>query len=355
MYSRGATVLEKTNLEGLYELIWIPLESAIGNINTIYYSPTGIMHRISFDAIPVKEDQRLSDYYQLIRLGSSRSLAQSVTKSSSIGKEVLLFGGINYDQKSDSLIEARSMSESKDFADTPEGDINRAEIFQANKWSYLKGTKKEVRDIADLLKANAFSVNIKTGSMATEESFNKLSIDGLSPRILHIATHGFFYPEPNINTSTNKFRNEEIAFKTSQHPLIRTGLLLAGANEVWSSDKSDCPPGEDGVLTAYEISQMDLTNTELVVLSACETGLGDILGNEGVYGLQRALKIAGAKKLIMSLWKVPDQETAKLMTSFYTYWLQEKLGIRESLSKAQKDFRDNGYDPYYWAGFILLE
>ena len=155
--------------------------------------------------------------------------------------------------------------------------------------------------------------------------------------------------------NTNEISNKEIAFKTSEHPLIRSGLLLAGANQAWSSNREQQSADEDGVITAYEISQMNLTNTELVVLSACETGLGDIKGNEGVYGLQRALKIAGAQNLIISLWKVPDRETAKLMTSFYTYWLQEQLSIREALSKAQKDFRDNGYDPYYWAGFILLE
>ncbi len=100
---------------------------------------------------------------------------------------------------------------------------------------------------------------------------------------------------------------------------------------------------------------MDLSNTELVVLSACETGLGDIEGNEGVYGLQRAFKIAGVNNLIMSLWQVPDVATAALMTSFYRHWLEDKMIIRDALHTAQKEMRDEGWDVYDWAGFVLVE
>ena len=111
---------------------------------------------------------------------------------------------------------------------------------------------------------------------------------------------------------------------------------------------------EDGILTAYEISQMNLSNTELVVLSACETGLGQIAGSEGVYGLQRAFKIAGAKYLIMSLWQVPDKQTSLLMTTFYKKWLENKMPIPNAFQAAQKQLRDLGFDPFQWAGFVLL-
>ncbi|MBL7808071.1 MAG: CHAT domain-containing protein [Saprospiraceae bacterium] len=137
--------------------------------------------------------------------------------------------------------------------------------------------------------------------------------------------------------------------------MIRSGLILAGAQEAWSSGK---PPlnREDGILTAYEISQMNLSNTELVVLSACETGLGDIQGNEGVYGLQRAFKIAGAKYLIMSLWKVSDQSSREMMTEFYQCWLGEGLAIPEAFRKAQGNMKRKYPDaPYHWAGFVLVE
>jgi CHAT domain-containing protein len=144
--------------------------------------------------------------------------------------------------------------------------------------------------------------------------------------------------------------------------MLRSGLIMSGGNASWQG-KQTLEGKEDGILTAYEISQMNLSNTELVVLSACETGLGDIQGNEGVYGLQRAFKIAGAKYLIMSLWQVPDKQTSLLMTTFYKKWLEaegpdgvgKKMTIPEAFHAAQKQMRDNGLDPYNWAGFVLVE
>ena len=136
--------------------------------------------------------------------------------------------------------------------------------------------------------------------------------------------------------------------------MIRSGLILAGANPSWQGVE---PPAgkEDGILTAYEISQMNLSSTELVVLSACETGLGDVEGNEGVYGLQRAFKIAGAKYLMMSLWQVPDEETSEFMTTFYREWLGGKT-IRQAFRQTQQAMRENyPREPFLWAGFVLVE
>jgi CHAT domain-containing protein len=136
--------------------------------------------------------------------------------------------------------------------------------------------------------------------------------------------------------------------------MIRSGLIMAGAKQAWLTGKH--PEGqEDGILTAYEISQMNLSNTELVVLSACETGLGQVSGNEGVYGLQRAFKIAGAKYLIMSLWKVDDQSTRAFMTEFYKQWLQGKQSIPQAFRAAQQSMRAKNSSPYDWAGFVLIE
>lgn len=137
--------------------------------------------------------------------------------------------------------------------------------------------------------------------------------------------------------------------------MIRSGLILAGANYAWKHGRPYKEGMEDGILTAYEISQMNLSNTELVVLSACETGLGDLQGNEGVFGLQRAFKIAGVKYLIMSLWSVPDKQTAQFMISFYKNWIEKKLSIPDAFRTTQKQMRSQGLDPYHWAGFILVE
>ena len=129
-------------------------------------------------------------------------------------------------------------------------------------------------------------------------------------------------------------------------------MILAGGNAVWRGE--EIPDKiEDGILTAYEVSGLDLFNTKLVTLSACETGLGDIQGTEGVYGLQRSFKMAGVDYVIMSLWQVPDKETQEFMELFYTNWTGEK-DIGEAFRSTQRIMR-NKYEPYYWAGFVLME
>ena len=132
---------------------------------------------------------------------------------------------------------------------------------------------------------------------------------------------------------------------------LKSGLFLSGAQNTINDDNVDFE--NNGIFTALEAKNLNLKNTELVVLSACETALGDIKGNEGVFGLQRAFKLAGVKNMLLSLWKVPDAETAELMKYFYTYYLQGKTA-RESFASAQKDMRKK-YKPYYWAAFVLIE
>jgi len=203
------------------------------------------------------------------------------------------------------------------------------------------------------MQVTTMQTRLKKGHEATEESFKNIGTNNsASPRILHIATHGYFFNDPKLNSGS--LSNSETVFKISDHPMLRSGLILAGGNLAWQG-KQTLEGREDGILTAYEISQMNLSNTELVVLSACETGLGDIQGNEGVYGLQRAFKIAGAKYLIMSLWQVPDKQTSLLMTTFYKKWLEDKMTIPDAFHAAQKQLRDGGLEPYYWAGFVLVE
>jgi CHAT domain-containing protein len=169
-----------------------------------------------------------------------------------------------------------------------------------------------------------------------------------SPRVLHIATHGFFFPDPNS-------KSDGPSFTIADDPMIRSGLILAGAEHGWKTGKPLRPDMEDGVLTAYEISRMNLRNTELVVLSACKTGLGDIQGNEGVYGLQRAFKIAGARYLLMSLWEAPDKPTQEFMEAFYAEWLDKSRPIPDAYRAAQAQMQGRYENPYFWAGFVLVE
>jgi CHAT domain-containing protein len=135
--------------------------------------------------------------------------------------------------------------------------------------------------------------------------------------------------------------------------LLRSGLAFAGANSAWRGD-SIPNNWEDGILTSQEISQLNLTHTDLVVLSACETALGDIKGSEGVFGLQRAFKMAGVQTLIMSLWKVPDTQTSQLMQCFYKYWLGG-MTKHDAFKKSQNEIRKANPNPYYWAAFVMVD
>ena len=178
---------------------------------------------------------------------------------------------------------------------------------------------------------------------ATESQIKKLD----NPRVFHIATHGFFMPEIEDTGEEKLLQNA-----AAKNPLLRTGLMLVGAGDILN--KTDFNYNiDDGILTAYEAMNLNLDQTELVVLSACETGLGDLEVGEGVYGLQRAFLVAGARNLIMSMFKVDDDATQQLMVTFYRRWL-ETGEMRASFIQAKKEVRNKYKDPIYWGAFIMI-
>ncbi len=373
VYTRGVKPLKGSNSNGLFELLWQPLDSLLLDVKTVYYSPSGLLHRINFDGIPIpvgakSNNEILADRFRLVRLGSTRSLVvPDFTKTNSTN-DAALFGGIQYEIDITALAKDTTV---QDFLAIHAGELSftyadRSVPQRSENWNYLPGTAQEITKIQALLRKAAFSPRIFSGEAATEEVFKTIgNSQGVtsshpltgSPRILHLATHGFFFPDPQSEApSPGRGLGEvEPVFKISDHPMIRSGLILAGGNHAWQTGKPLRPGMEDGIITAYEISQMNLSNTELVVLSACETGLGDIHGNEGVYGLQRAFKIAGAKYLIMSLWQVPDRETSVFMETFYRHWIEGKITIPDAFRRTQQEMRERFINPYQWAGFVLVE
>ncbi|MEK7253398.1 MAG: CHAT domain-containing tetratricopeptide repeat protein [Bacteroidota bacterium] len=344
--------------DSLFDWVWKPVAPFLDGVKTVYFSPDGLLHRLSFSAIPVG-NSTLGDQFQMIRLVSTRQLAfPSASNAASPQKTAVVFGGINYDLASTSLVKSKSNRkelETKGLRRSlrnfdPEGD----------EWKYLTGSEQESKTVSHQFRADGWQVKVFEGAEASEDVFKQLGEQPPSPSALHIATHGYFFPEPKTDSkhldSEGMISTENqagIAFRVNDHPMIRSGLVLAGANHAWKG-KPLPPEAEDGILTAYEISQMNLSNTELVVLSACETGLGDIVNNEGVHGLQRAFKIAGAKYLVMSLWKVPDYASMELMSEFYNYLLKEKMSVPAAFRAAQQAMRTK-YDPFFWAGFVLME
>ena len=350
--------LSKEFSKSLYELIWKPLEPYLKGVNKIYFSPSGLLHRINQNAIAINDQSLLSDNYDLVQLTSTRQLVTNESNAKSKILNASIYGGINFEMDSTSWMATHHETDTNGFALRSELSFSYTDsTLRGGSWKYLSGSEREVNDINKIINKAGIKSNLFKGNEATEEAFKKLGDYKVeSPQIIHISTHGYFFPDPKVSRQPSAITfQEEPVFKISEHPMLRSGLIMAGANHAWKTGKPITPEAEDGILTAYEISQLNLRNTELVVLSACETGLGDIQGNEGVYGLQRAFKIAGAKNLIMSLWQVPDQQTSELMTAFYKYWLIKKKSIRESLKLAQNDLRKKGLESFYWAGFVLVE
>lgn len=324
----------------LYNLIWKPLEKQLKGVKTIDYSPSGLLHKISFATLGFANNTYLCNMYQLNLQSSTSKVAKPENLSFEKGAKITVYGNIIYD--------------------TP---LSATDTTALVSWPYLEGTKVETEKIAQIIDKSDFQYDYVSGIKATEEQF-KLSAP--KSNIIHIATHGFFFPDPDVFTSEEKedeknratsiFRGGNNAigisnFVVNKNPLMRSGLVFAGANDVWIKDEGN--EIEDGVVTAQEVTNMDLRKTSMAVLSACETGLGDIKETEGVYGLQRSLKMAGVKYIIMSLWQVPDAETVEFMEKLYSKFVITK-NIRQSFKDAQKDMSQK-YDPFYWAAFVLLE
>lgn len=347
----------RTDVAGL---VWKPLENELKGVKNIYFSPSGELHRIGIEYLPISKTENICDVYTLHRLSSTRQLA--IVQDEIKGNNAILYGGINYDDKS-KTISADSASENK----TP---YRTASIYRTivdsltlrNSYDYLEGTKKEVDLIVDDMKKHRVPYNYYNGTYGTEESFKKL--DGTKPKVMHIATHGFYLTEEEAEKT--RFARPELdllsdggnnASRQIEHkPMTRSGLLFSGCNHAIHHEQ--IPDGEeDGILTAQEISTLDLRGLDLVVLSACQTGLGDIISGEGVFGLQRGFKKAGAKTIIMSLWNVNDESTMKMMTSFYHYYL-EGMSKESAFHAAQEELRKDcspQQERPDWAAFIMLD
>lgn len=332
----------------LYHLVWQPLEPYLKGVKKVSYSPAGKLYNIAFHALAADSTSILMDRYQLYQYTSTRQLL--FRDSASTNKKpagICLFGDAVFSMDSIQLAGRKKGMQPKENLSTHLYTPGNAEM-NTGAWPRLSGTGEEVKNIKKLFDMNRIPSRSYTGPAASEENLKYMS--DRSPQVLFIATHGFFLPEKNNkNILAMPGRN---AFVSAVNPLLRTGLILSGGNYAWSG-KTAIEGTEDGIVTAYEISQLNLNNTELVVLSACETGLGDVKGTEGVFGLQRAFKIAGVKKMIVSLWKVPDKETSELMTGFYSYWLKGNT-IDAAFALSQAAMRKK-YSPYYWAAFVLVE
>ena len=326
-------------------LVWDPLLPELEGIKNIYFSPSGALYNIGIEYLPGMED------YNIYRLTSTRELVTE--KEIMKGNRSVLYGGLDYYAELDTLSRSRrKVTIDETFVE--HADVRSLKLRGGKE--YLQHTKEEVEDIADEFHKANWTCLLDTLSMGTEDSFKLLS--GKKVNTLHIATHGFYYTKEEVDDKGYQFMLLDNQRASAEDmALTRTGLLLSGANHILEGE--ELPDNvEDGILTAKEIADVDFRGLDLVVLSACQTGLGDISQGEGVFGLQRGFKKAGANSILMSLWEVDDKATQILMTQFYKNWLSGQ-GKRQALLSAQKFLRETEggkyNEPKYWAAFILLD
>ena len=347
----------------LFNLIWQPLENEVSDMKNVYFSPSGFIYNTGIEYLPNDDGENFNAFHNVCRLSSTKELVLSSREKL---KKAVLFGGVNYDTKISQLA-----TQSKDFdytsttrsIDLDSLDIRSSEV--SGGVAYLPGTMEEVEEVSNICEESNVSSLLYCGDDGSEISF--CNIGGSDADIVHVATHGFYYENKNIGHQTTldklykdanlHFTSDEVTIIDEDKMLTRSGLLMAGANNFLKRIK--IPQGiQDGILYADEISHVDFRNVKLLVLSACQSGLGDIAASEGVFGLQRGFKLAGVKSIIMSLWKVDDAATKILMTEMYKQ-LKNTASVREALTNAQLHLRtveDGKYDnPKFWAAFIILD
>lgn len=349
----------------LAELVWRPLAEKLQGVETVYFAPAGELYNIAIEYIPdwTDADREISERWTLHRLSSTRQLA--LIRDDHTGTDVAVYGGLQYDTDSTVLVtnSLQYAPAERDYSFVPVRTVVDSLHLRASVAGvqYLPGTKIEAENIGRTLQDARISTSLYTDTVGTEASFKSLS--GKRKRTMHIATHGFYWQESEVASAKMNMGLWQLGDERPRYvedkALTRSGLMLAGVNHTLLGGA--LPEGvDDGILTAKEIASLDLRGLDLVVLSACQTGLGEITG-DGVFGLQRGFKKAGANTLLMSLWKVDDTATQLLMTRFYAN-LTSGMSKHEALQDAQhclRTYERDGtrpYDkPHYWAAFILLD
>lgn len=350
------------NSPELYNLVWANLEKEIEDVENIYFSPVGAFYNTGIEYLPNDDGLNISMLKNIYRLSSTKEL---ISRQQNTINSFILYGGLNYDTSLSDLVKENPEYEKSIEANRV--DISSLNINESDRggFGFLAGTLGEVESISSIMNAAQKDVKTYSGNQGSEIAFKNMS--GVPMDVLHIATHGFYFSDKKSNNTRtvdeafldNNLRSHsaDITRFNEDKMLTRSGLILTGANNKLRG--VTIPTGmEDGILYADEISNIDLSSVNLLILSACQSGLGDIDSSEGVFGLQRGFKLAGVDSILMSLWKVNDAATEILMVEMYKN-LAAGQSKRDAFNNAQMSLRtvDGGrFDhPEFWAAFILLD
>lgn len=322
-----------------YEALWGAVAESLKGVKKVYLVPDGIYHSINVETLIDPSTQLyVGDTYRVSRVNSIASVVDSQFDRRMKVNHMALVGYPSYDFG----IQTAAV---QDIQPTAELRGDERFLGRDGKIAPLEGTLREVKTIKKMASKSKIETQLFTEEDATEEAVKEFR----SPDILHIATHGFFLETKNTRRLRNNVWAKQNIQSLRENPMLKSGLLLAGAE---MGVKGELESTNDGILTAYEASFMDLSNTKLAVLSACETGLGELSNGEGVYGLQRAFQKAGAQSVLMSLWTVSDEAAEKMMVYFYES-LFDGSSIEDAFFQAKKRVQLEFPNPYDWGAFVL--
>ena len=345
-YEEVVSMLYSENKFDLYAKIWKPIEKYLDEGDVIFYSCAGFLNSIAFNAILSRDGKRLMDCYDLRQVTSTSIIAKRESFSISQKKtnpSIKFYGAICYDD--DQIDDYNRASAENESIGTKENG-NRKKREADNTFPFLSYSYKEIINSKNIMEDNNIKVDgLLTDTIATEIEFRTLNAK--SPTILHISTHGYYFNDYGKDSKIAYFKN-----MSNHNAMTHSGLVLSNAIPAWYGEVpiSD----HDNIISSAELSGLDLANTELAVLSACQTGLG-LSTNDGVMGLQRGLKLAGVKSLCVSLWNVMDDSTSSLMQSFYSYLIKESWDYHKAFKDAIYHQRSITNSPYDWASFVLID
>ncbi len=329
----------KSKLEDMksYSRYWEKLHEKLKGYKKIYFSADGIYNKLNPSTFLMPDGKYLLDVYDIQQLNSTKDILlgfYETKQESNIYNSAVLIGNPNFSLSEEEVRKASERIRSESQESEIWEPMASTRGIQLTK---LPGTEKEIEDVAQFLKSRNWVVKNYVGDMALKTAVKAAN----SPRVLHIATHGMFLEDVKRESSQMFGFDEQ---RMVDNPLLRSGLFFTGADNYLKAEEEKPTGDENGVLTAYEAMNLNLDRTELVVLSACETGLGEVKNGEGVFGLRRAFQTAGAKTIVMSLWTVSDQATQELMSNFYSNWVTG-MTKRDAFSKAQQTVKDKYKDP----------
>ncbi|TAL70270.1 MAG: tetratricopeptide repeat protein [Bacteroidetes bacterium] len=326
-----------------FDLFWSKIYDVTKNVKKIYLSTDGIYNKINPSTFVGPNDKYLLEEKDIQICNSTRDIIVSyyrTQKDVNLLNSAELFGNPDYllTKEKKKKINGKNRSLSDDF---PQLTIDSTFVLKS-----LPASEDEILNVAKFLHSKSWLVHTHLREDALKSEVKNVS----NPRVLHIATHGVFLPDITAELA-NIFGFE--SKRLLENPLLRSGLFFAGASNIITGKNTELSEEDNGILTSYEAMDLDLDHTELVVLSACETGLGEIKNGEGVYGLQRAFQTAGAKTVLMSLWSVGDESTNELMTMFYNNWVTG-MSKREAFRTAQLAIFNKYKIPYIWGAFVMV-